>query len=567
MYTSHGSYRKKEVISSFHPAVYYLILLIVCCFAFIINNQVIPADLMESRNLATAQEMVREGNYLVPTMNGELRLEKPPLPTWIAAGVEKLIPGNLMVQRYMAGLSATLMVIFLYLTGTCLTRNRNIGLLTALILATCFNVVLMGRTATWDIYCHSFMTGAIYFFLVACGERGKQWGNFLAAGLFLGLSFLSKGPVSFYALLLPFLISYILVLHPSLRGKKAPLFCMILIAVIVSCWWMIYILIFHSDMALAIAQKESTSWINHNVRPWYYYWQFPAEAGIWALFLVTSVIYYFTYKKQEYRREYTFSILWLILSLILLSLIPEKKTRYLLPILVPAALSVAFYIYYQIKCSLTRGEKFLFRLNAFVIAIILLGIPAALYLMFFRQGEMSLLIVSITGVLSWGLALFIFISIYNRGGIQTKAVFVAIILTMIMIESVCLLPIGDMFINDDRHSIRMLRDNEQVAGLPFFYNPEEGLLRMELVYEANKTIRPIDLSQDAVIYDHLPFVLVSGMPIDSLMAGKLVEIEWIDQFDNNWRKVGHKRHNPELVREVAIIRGMEVQPEPEPIEE
>ena len=30
---------------------------------------------MESRNLITAREMVSEGNWLIPTMNGELRLE------------------------------------------------------------------------------------------------------------------------------------------------------------------------------------------------------------------------------------------------------------------------------------------------------------------------------------------------------------------------------------------------------------------------------------------------------------------------------------------------------------
>ena len=44
--------------------------------------------------------------------------------------------------------------------------------------------------------------------MVALQEAGAQWKYFLLAGLFIGLSFLSKGPVSLYALLLPFLISY-----------------------------------------------------------------------------------------------------------------------------------------------------------------------------------------------------------------------------------------------------------------------------------------------------------------------------------------------------------------------
>ena len=71
-----------------------LILLIVCYFSFFIHNQVIYADIMESRNLVTAREIVTEGNWLVPTMNGVLRLEKPPLPTWVAACLEICSPDN-----------------------------------------------------------------------------------------------------------------------------------------------------------------------------------------------------------------------------------------------------------------------------------------------------------------------------------------------------------------------------------------------------------------------------------------------------------------------------------------
>ena len=92
--------------------LHFCIITVVCLFSFFINNHVVPADIMEARNLATAQEMVTYGNYLLPTLNGEPRLEKPPLPTWIAAGIEHIFPDNLPVQRYAAGLSALLTVFF-----------------------------------------------------------------------------------------------------------------------------------------------------------------------------------------------------------------------------------------------------------------------------------------------------------------------------------------------------------------------------------------------------------------------------------------------------------------------
>lgn len=58
------------------------------------------------------QEMVLTGQYFVPTLNGELRLTKPPLPLWIAAIVELVIPDNIVVQRAMTGIAATLMALF-----------------------------------------------------------------------------------------------------------------------------------------------------------------------------------------------------------------------------------------------------------------------------------------------------------------------------------------------------------------------------------------------------------------------------------------------------------------------
>lgn len=533
--------------------IHYVLIIIVCLFAFFINNQVIPADLMESRNLATAQEMVREGNYLIPTMNGELRLEKPPLPTWIAAGIENIIPNNLIVQRYAAGIVATLMVIFLYLLASRLTRNRNLGLVSSLVVATCFNVLMMARTATWDIYCHSFMLGGIYFLILALEEKGAQWKNFITAGLFMGLSFLSKGPVSFYALFLPFIIAYIAVYRPRLKGKGLSLVAMIVVCLIVSLWWMAFIYIFHQDMAVSVAQKESSSWIDRNVRPWYYYWQFPAEAGVWALFFVTAILYFFIYKKEKLRKEYKFAIIWFIASLVLLSVIPEKKTRYLLPILIPGAIVIAFYIFHSAKGIMSKSERILFRINAIIIAIILIGIPIALYIVFYKEGQVSTLILILSTIFSWLLSVFIFYSLFGKQGIRVMNVYSAIILCMMMVTSLCLIPVGHMFINNERHSIRMLRDNKKVEGLPFYYDKDEEM-RMELVYEANKTIRPIDPSDTVFIHKHTPFVYVTSLSIDSVFANKNVIIEPIDTFDNNWRKVGHKRYNWDLVKEVAIIK-------------
>ena len=40
---------------------------------------------MEARNFQAAKEMIEDNNWLLPTLNGEPRYQKPPLPTWLTA--------------------------------------------------------------------------------------------------------------------------------------------------------------------------------------------------------------------------------------------------------------------------------------------------------------------------------------------------------------------------------------------------------------------------------------------------------------------------------------------------
>ncbi|MCD8260662.1 MAG: glycosyltransferase family 39 protein [Bacteroides sp.] len=167
----------------------------------------------------------------------------------------------------MAGITAILLAFLLYFWGGRLTGNRQYGLISALILCTSFNFILMGRTATWDIYCHAFMLGAIYCLFGAFEGKGSQYSRFTGAGILMGLSFLSKGPVSFYALLLPFLIAYFLIYRPSVRKKGKAILTMLLLMILVSGWWYALIYGLYPDGAEYVLSKESSSWVNRNVRP------------------------------------------------------------------------------------------------------------------------------------------------------------------------------------------------------------------------------------------------------------------------------------------------------------
>ena len=174
-----------------------------------------------------------------------------------------------------------------------------------------------------------------------------------------------------------------------MKGKWAALFTMIFICIVLSTWWYAYTYICHQEMASYVFHKESSSWSNHNVRSWYYYWQFFLETGVWSLLTLTALIVPFWKKRVEASKEYTFCLSWMLLILFFLSLLPEKKTRYLLPILLPAALTMGYLFVYWIQQAKQKmphlKDRVIYRINTYLIVVATLALPVALYLFMYRE--------------------------------------------------------------------------------------------------------------------------------------------------------------------------------------
>ena len=95
-----------------------------------------------------------------------------------------------------------------------------------------------------------------------------------------------------------------------------------------------------------------------------------------------SLLYPYLKNRVADKKNYLFSFLWTLLSVILLSVIPEKKTRYLVPVLIPLALNISFYIRYIIenfKDSFSKREKFPVYFHFGIIAFIGVAFPFVAY--------------------------------------------------------------------------------------------------------------------------------------------------------------------------------------------
>lgn len=536
----------------------------VVAITFFVNNRTLQPDIMESRNLVTAREMVETGEWLVPTMNGELRLEKPPLPTWVSAVVESVSPDDIAAQRAVASLFGVMLVVFFYLL--CRDVFRVDPVIAVILLCSCYHFMLMARTVSWDIYTHAFMLGGIYFLVMAVNGRGRRWWRFCLAGLFAGLSVMSKGPVSLFALFLPFLLAWGIFGRPSMRGKWLPVGVMVLVTIVVGCWWYAYIQVFHADEWQAVMAKETGSWLNRNVRPWHYYWKFFLEAGVWALLLVTAIIMVL---RRGFRgdRSRLVPVMWMLFCLVLLSCMPEKKTRYLLPLLIPAAVVMAQAVGIWCASFSSRGSaditlghssgmhapRWPFRLNAWLLAAVCAGIPAGAYIMIYSKGLMGLPVWIVVTVLSLCAAWLLV-----RAGIRLLPQSMVIVtgcyyaLLVLFVFPV----VGKLINGTTMQTITAAVNAPEVKEYPI-YAPADEELRIEMVYQARRNIRPVAVDSAEALRARLPMILMTHEYAGERIPASFVnEVDTVSlgEFDCNRRPKGTRRHSPLFIYRLTLLK-------------
>lgn len=350
----------------------------------LVHLQVPNITIMEARNFITAREMVQDNHWILTTINGDARYQKPPLPTWLTAFSGILFGIN---NVWALRLPAALMVLFsgmcIYYLSLKLKLPKIQSLNNSLILVTSFYIFAIIIEAPWDIFAHGFMLAGLYFLFQFFEENKALWKNALLAAFFVGLSLLSKGPVSLYVLFLPFLISYGIVFKfKGFKAKFLPLISFVLLFLIIGGWWFLYVRLADPKAFLEISTKETDNWSSYNIKPFYYYWNFFIQSGLWAIPAFISLLYPYLIKRVENKKAYQFSFWWTIIAVILLSLIPEKKARYLVPALIPLAINTGFYIHYLISdfSNLKRKKETIpVYFNFGLIAAISLSIPFALF--------------------------------------------------------------------------------------------------------------------------------------------------------------------------------------------
>ncbi|TQD37761.1 ArnT family glycosyltransferase [Haloflavibacter putidus] len=506
---------------------------------------------MEARNFITAREMLNQNSWLLTTMNNLPRYEKPPLPTWLTA-ISAYLFGikNLFAMRLPAALSSILLLICFYKFLPKFKISFKQSFLSSLVLATSFYIIFSGRNGQWDIFTHAFMLVSINYLWNFFSRSKQLYENAILAALFFGFSFMSKGPVSLYALLLPFLLAYgIVYKYKNFKKKSKAFILFILLSIVISAWWFVYVRLADPVAFIEITSQETSRWGSYNIRPFYYYWSFFTQSGIWTIPTFVGLLYPYLKHRVSNKKAYLFSFLWTILSVVLLSIIPEKKSRYLLPVLIPMAFNTGFYIDYLFRkfSSMPLKEKAIVYFNNGLIALIGIAFPFLGYFLLDLEGFWGYYIA--TSVLLFGIGIAKFFYLNRQEYSKVFYLSIAFICVIIVIG----LPLINCFLDNPKFkNIAELQTSAQDNNFTVY---EYGGATPELIWEFGKPILQIHLREDVFPKKEKFGVLVHPKNKDFLekIEGKYKIVERA-RYDLNYVNPEKSGYKLRLVRDFYLIK-------------
>jgi 4-amino-4-deoxy-L-arabinose transferase-like glycosyltransferase len=391
----------------------------------------------EPRYARIAEEMLHEGRWVTPILEGRPWLEKPPLYYWITIPFFAILGVSETAARLgpaILALVASLAVLWL---GTRLWSSLA-GLLAAIILLTSLGFAGYGRAASTDMPMTACLTVFFSVLLAATVKPGfhawKVWGCYA----FLGLAVLAKGPVALVLAIGSGALFWGLDERGGSLRVWRPL-AGLTVAAIVSLPW--YLLAFRQNAFVAsfIVNHNLARYltdIHHHVQPFYFY--IPVLAGFmlpwtgWVLLLWPESWLERLRRWREWDRANLFLLTWLAFPLIFFSFSHSKLAGYILPSLPPIALllgerlaallerralparRMAAAYFYLIFCALTAlAVPFLFERNfedlrTGILLSTVFAIPAVLAFWSGLHGRWN---AAITATLAQGILLFVAVTL------------------------------------------------------------------------------------------------------------------------------------------------------------
>ena len=284
----------------------------------------------EARRMVVVQEMLKSGNWLLPTMNGEVYLAKPPLLYWLMAASCKLFNTQAEWAMRLPSSLMAVALIGLFLQRAASYLGQGPALFGAAILISSESFIEFARTAQIEMLLALTCSLSMFFFLDYLKSGRQVWLNLAYAAL--GAAILTKGPVALIFFVPPALLFGLLgrdraALRAlgSLQGWS--------IALLIALPWFLYLFVEHGALLDHVINEDIADKVAGVSRrsPLYTY---PLSlAGAFAPWILV-VVYRPKARLQKMFAvpEQRYFLLFALLPVLLMSLVSEKHGKYLLPI-------------------------------------------------------------------------------------------------------------------------------------------------------------------------------------------------------------------------------------------
>lgn len=343
------------------------ILFLISLIAFLSVIWVREADIMEARNFITAREMLKNNSWWITTLNGNLRFEKPPLPTWITALWMKSLSNQSMesILRIPNSIFASVFIVYFYSQIKEIFKSRNIAFLSAFVLATNFMFIKLGAENTWDIYVYifSFLAGLKYFLFL----ENKKLKNIVIFSIFVALSVLSKGPVGLYSTIIPAIFVSIVISKEKVKKNWKCITIFLLLGILIGSSWGLSMYFTFGEEFLKILAKEKDTWTNSHTKGPLFYMDYIIYSGTWLVFSIASLFYERKNKSEKSRAFY----LWHIFIFIFISLVQMKKKRYGLPLYFTESILIGIFLE-RISVKLDSSLQKILKIQKYILLFIII---------------------------------------------------------------------------------------------------------------------------------------------------------------------------------------------------
>ncbi len=309
------------------------------------------------RYAEVAREMIQSGDWVIPRLNGDIYIDKPPFLFWLIA-IPSSVHGSVtpFIARLPGALFAWMGVILLFLWGKRAYGTVQSGLLSGGILLTTYEYFFQARLAKTDSVLCVLVILSLYSFYLGYGASGRKRYLFHGLSFFsMGLAVLTKGPIGLF---IPLLVISIFLFKERRWGlwvSKEFILGYVIVGLVVLPWVFLFIDRVGFDRAITLMKENQI--LTRTAPIYFYFVQIWGDFFPWSIFLPFVSVSVWRQREQIWHSEKSLFLIWFIALFIALTLFKYRVSRYLLPALPPLAL--------------IAGGLWRYRLSSFLIPFLL----------------------------------------------------------------------------------------------------------------------------------------------------------------------------------------------------